>query len=68
MNQEQYITGVRSQYGRILLSKKEAAKELGVSVNGLDLLRNEGRIKFINVGNRVKFNASDLADFMKLEK
>ncbi len=66
MTAQQYIENVRKEYGSIMLSKKQTAKELGISVNGLDNLRNDGEIKFVTIGNRVKFNASEIAKFMKL--
>ena len=67
MTQTEYIDSIRTQYGTIILSKKDTAKELGISVNGLDNLRNDGKIKFINIGNRVKFKANDIATFMKMD-
>ena len=67
MTQKEYIENVRAEHGTILLNKKQAAKELGISVNGLDNLRHDGEIKFITIGNRVKFNASDIAKFINLK-
>lgn len=66
MTRNEYIDTVKKEYGTLLLNKKQAAKELGISVNGLDNLRSDGEIKFITIGNRIKFNASDIADVMRL--
>lgn len=66
MTAKEYIEQVREEYGTLMLDKKQTARELGISVNGLDNLRTDGEIKFITIGNRIKFNASDIAKMMRL--
>lgn len=54
-----------------LLTRKEAAAELGISVNTLDKLREERKIGFYQTcyGGRVRFSRSHLEKYIeKIEK
>jgi Helix-turn-helix domain len=44
----------------LLISKKIAAKMLGISIGLLDKLRRQGRIEGVPVGRRVMFRVADI--------
>ena len=48
-----------------LLSKSLAAKYLGIGKDKLDLLTANGRIKFIQIGNRRNYPISSLKEFIE---
>jgi excisionase family DNA binding protein len=48
-----------------LLSKTLAAKYLGIGKDKLDLLTANGRIKFIQIGNRRNYPVSSLKEFIE---
>ena len=48
-----------------LLSKSLAAKYLGIGKDKLDLLTANGRIKFIQIGNRRNYPVSSLKEFIE---
>ena len=64
MTQEKLTENIVDRYGSLLLNKREAAKELRISVNQLDRLRDSGDIKFSKVGSQIRISASVIADFM----
>jgi len=61
---------LKSKYNKILLNKKELAKEMGISPKTLDsyISKNIGTPKYKKLGNkpnsRVVFNILDVAEFI----
>ena len=49
---------------RLLLTKAEVAKTLGISEAGLDRQRVAGKIKATKVGGLVQFNITEIAEAM----
>ncbi len=47
-----------------LLTKKEAAERLRVSVRTIDRLRAREELRFVTVGRQVRFRAADLDTFI----
>lgn len=45
---------------KLLLTRKEAAEALNISVDTLDVLRNEKKIRSINIGVRVYYSPDEL--------
>ena len=68
MNLEKYLDRIEEKYGSIVLDKKQAAKELSVSINGLHNLRMDGVIKSFTIGNRVKYRADEIAKVIGITK
>ena len=52
---------------KLLLTRKEAADALNISVDTLDELRNEKKIRSINIGVRVYFSPDELKAFITKE-
>lgn len=52
---------------KLLLTRKEAAEALNISVDTLDELRNEKKIRSINIGVRVYFSPDELKAFITKE-
>lgn len=50
--------------GQQLLSRREAAKALGVSLSTLDELRAAGEIKYGQIGTRVKITRQEVDDYI----
>ena len=48
-----------------LLSRKQAAKRLGISTRNLDYLRDARKLPFIQIGRRVVFSPFDLEQFIE---
>ncbi len=51
-----------------LVSKKELAERLGVCQNTVDSLRSAGYIAAVRIGNRVKFEQSEVERFIESRK
>ncbi len=68
MNLDEYLKRVEKKYGSIVLDKKQTAKELSISMNGLHNLRMDGVIKSFTIGNRVKYRADEIAKVMGITK
>ena len=52
---------------QLLVTKKEAAEALSISVDTLDELRAHGKIRCITIGARVYFATDELRAFVKKE-
>lgn len=52
---------------KLLLTRKEAAEALNISVDTLDELRNEKKIRSINIGVRVYYSPDELRAFITKE-
>lgn len=52
---------------KLLLTRKEAADALNISVDTLDVLRNDGKIRSVNIGVRVYFSPDELKAFITKE-
>ena len=52
------------KYKKSLLSKKEAAEELNISIATLDRLRKQGLIRSKKVGGGIYFTLNELATFI----
>lgn len=52
---------------KLLLTRKEAADALNISVDTLDELRNEKKIRSINIGVRVYYSPDELKAFITKE-
>ena len=50
---------------QLLITRKEAADALRISVDKLDELRNEGKIRWVNIGFRVYFSPEELRAFVR---
>ena len=49
---------------KLLITRKEAAEALSISVDTLDELRNKGKIRCINIGARVYYSPDELYSFI----
>jgi predicted site-specific integrase-resolvase len=58
------IEQLYKKYKKSLLSKKEAAKELNISIATLDRLRKQGLIRSKKVGGGIYFTLNELATFI----
>ena len=52
---------------KLLLTRKEAAEALSISVDTLDDIRNAGKIKAVYIGVRVYFSPDTLRAFVTKE-
>ena len=52
---------------KLLLTRKEAAQALNISVDTLDELRNSGEIRAVNIGARVYYSPDELKSFVTKE-
>lgn len=52
---------------KLLLTRKEAAQALNISVDTLDMLRNSGKILAVNIGARVYYSPDELKSFVTKE-
>ena len=52
---------------KLLLTRKEAADALNISVDTLDVLRSDGKIRSVNIGVRVYFSPDELKSFITKE-
>ena len=50
---------------QLLITRTEAAQALRISVDKLDELRNEGKIRWVNIGSRVYFSPEELRAFVR---
>lgn len=49
---------------KLLVTRKEAADALNISVDKLDELRGKGKIRSVNIGSRVYFSPDELRSFI----
>lgn len=52
---------------QLLLTRKQAAEALNISVDTLDELRSAGKIRSVNIGVRVYFSPDELRAFITKE-
>lgn len=52
---------------KYLITRKEAAASLSISVDTLDELRAAGKIRSVNIGARVYFSPDELKSFVTKE-
>ncbi len=52
---------------KLLLTRKEAAQTLNISVDTLDELRNSGKLRAVNIGARVYYSPDELRAFVTKE-
>lgn len=52
---------------KLLLTRKEAAQALNISVDTLDMLRNSGKLRAVNIGARVYYSPDELRAFVTKE-
>lgn len=64
MNKEEYQTILRNNYEKMLLSKRETAKELGISEATVDRLRKCGQLSSKKVLGQVMFSIDEIARFL----
>ncbi len=61
---EQLKIEIQQRYKKLLLNKKEASKELGISISTLDRLRKSGYLREKRIGGRVFFTLDEIVDFI----
>lgn len=61
---EQLKIEIQQRYKKLLLNKKEASKELGISISTLDRLRKSGYLREKRIGCRVFFTLDEIVDFI----
>ena len=49
---------------KLLLTRKEAAQALNISVDTLDELRSAGKVRALNIGARVYYSPDELKAFI----
>lgn len=64
MSQSDYISLLRENYKKMLLSKKETAQEVGVSEATIDRLRQNGQISSKKVLGQIMFSIDEIARFL----
>lgn len=52
---------------KLLLTRKEAAQALNISVDTLDELRNSGKLRAVNIDARVYYSPDELRAFVTKE-
>ena len=52
---------------KLLITRKEAAEALNISVDTLDILRNSGKIRAVSIGARVYYSPDELRAFVTKE-
>lgn len=52
---------------KLLLTRKEAAQALNISVDTLDMLRNSDKIRAVSIGARVYYSPDELKSFVTKE-
>ena len=55
---------IQQRYKKLLLNKKEASKELGISISTLDRLRKSGYLREKRIGGGVFFTLDEIVDFI----
>lgn len=66
MTKDDFIALLRKNYKKMLLTKKEASGEIGISSATLDRLRKDGKIKSTAIGGQIFFRIDDLAEFLQV--
>ena len=52
---------------KLLITRKEAAQTLNISVDTLDELRSAGKVRALNIGARVYYSPDELKAFITKE-
>lgn len=52
---------------KLLITRKEAAQALNISVDTLDELRSAGKVRALNIGARVYYSPDELKAFVTKE-
>lgn len=52
---------------KLLITRKEAAEALNISVDTLDMLRNSGKIRAVSIGAMVYYSPDELRAFVTKE-
>ena len=61
---EQLKIEIQQRYKKLLLNKKEASKELGISISTLDRLRKSGYLREKRIDGGVFFTLDEIVDFI----
>ena len=61
---EQLKIEIQQRYKKLLLNKKEASQELGISISTLDRLRKSGYLREKRVGGGVFFTLDEIVNFI----
>ncbi|MCW8895004.1 helix-turn-helix domain-containing protein [Sulfurimonas sp.] len=64
MSQLDYLTMIRENHNKMLLSKKETAKELNVSEATIDRLRQMGQLSSKKILGQIMFSIDEIARFL----
>ena len=61
---EQLKTEIQNRHKKLLLNKKEASKELGISISTLDRIRKSGRLREKRIGGGIFFTLDEIVNFI----
>ena len=61
---EQLKIEIQNRYKKLLLNKKEASQELGISISTLDRLRKSGYLREKRIGGGVFFALDEIVNFI----
>jgi predicted transcriptional regulator len=64
MSQIEFIEMLRTNYKKMLLTKKETANELNISQATIDRLRKSGAISSKKIGGGIYFTLNEIASFV----
>ena len=64
MSQFDFLTMLRDNYNKMLLTKKETANELNVSEATIDRLRQNGQLNSKKVLGQIMFSIDEVARFL----
>ena len=64
MSQQDFINMLRDNYKKMLLTKKETAKELNVSEATIDRLRQNGELNSKKILGQIMFSLDEVARFL----
>lgn len=61
---EQLKIEIQNRYKKLLLNKKEASQELGISISTLDRLRKSGYLREKRIGGGIFFTLDEIVNFI----
>ena len=61
---EQLKTEIQNRHKKLLLNKKEASQELGISISTLDRLRKSGYLREKKIGGGIFFTLDEIVNFI----
>ncbi|MDN5096860.1 helix-turn-helix domain-containing protein [Aliarcobacter butzleri] len=61
---EQLKIEIQNRYKKLLLNKKEASKELGISISTLDRIRKSGCLREKRIGGGIFFTLDEIVNFI----